>query len=310
MKKELLLHKILLSALILLLPAEVLRSQQVNYPDYDQMKMAISKKMMEFREKHPSCLDINQVRENLLDDMNSENKVYLNAMPARRKKVLNGIDVHRLCKRSILAVCAMDYRPQMKDYWTNMLATAVVLTEDGVCATNYHVFGEIIISGALSYTQPNEFMRFVMDADGEVYPVEAMLAADPLNDFVIFKVNTGGTKMTAMPLGESAPEGEEVYCLSHPQGNLYYLTKGIVSRNRTKVNRYNGQGKVEMQISADYAVGSSGGPIFDCRGNLVGLVSSTHSVYADPKTASNFQMTFKNTVPVKLLKDCIVLKKE
>ena len=36
-----------------------------------------------------------------------------------------------------------------------------------------------------------------------------------------------------------------------------------------------------MQITADYARGSSGGPILDREGNLVGLVSSTSPVYYD-----------------------------
>ena len=59
-----------------------------------------------------------------------------------------------------------------------------------------------------------------------------------------------------------------------------------------------------MQISADYGVGSSGGPIIDSHGNLVGIVSSTYSLYANPQTYQNFQMAIKKTVPVKLIKEC------
>ena len=52
-----------------------------------------------------------------------------------------------------------------------------------------------------------------------------------------------------MPLGNPALEGDDIYCLSHPQGRLFYLTKGIVGRNHAQVNRGNLQSQIR---NADY----------------------------------------------------------
>lgn len=190
-------------------------------------------------------------------------------------------------------------------YRTDFLATGVALTDKGVCATNYHVFKEIM-SDSIS----NNILYFVMTAEGNVYPLQTLLAADGTNDFILFRIDTGKDKLVPLPLGKAAFEGEEIYCLSHPQGQLFYLTKGIVSRNQSLRVRSTGALKTEMQISADYAVGSSGGPVIDCRGNLVGLISTTTSLYPDRNSAMNFQMSIKSTVPVNLLLDCIVTSKK
>lgn len=52
-----------------------------------------------------------------------------------------------------------------------------------------------------------------------------------------------------------------------------------------------------------------GGAIIDECGNLAGIVGGTYSMYANPQLSRNFQMSVKKTVPVKLIKECFLLKK-
>lgn len=56
-----------------------------------------------------------------------------------------------------------------------------------------------------------------------------------------------------------------------------------------------------MSISADYAIGSSGGPILDRYGNVVGMASMTEPVEFDTDdtadVGSTLQMILKLTVP-------------
>jgi hypothetical protein len=68
-----------------------------------------------------------------------------------------------------------------------------------------------------------------------------------------------------------------------------------------------------MQITADYARGSSGGPILDREGNLIGLVSSTSPVYYDSPAgakdgkaaAPNLQMVRHNCVTARAIRELV-----
>jgi S1-C subfamily serine protease len=53
-----------------------------------------------------------------------------------------------------------------------------------------------------------------------------------------------------------------------------------------------------MTVTADFAVGSSGGPVFNRHGAVVGMVARTHTINADPKSESpTTQMVVKMTIP-------------
>ena len=57
-----------------------------------------------------------------------------------------------------------------------------------------------------------------------------------------------------------------------------------------------------MSITADYAKGSSGGPVLDADGHVVGMVCSTQSIYYDSRDKNKLQgplqMVVKNCIPV------------
>jgi S1-C subfamily serine protease len=56
--------------------------------------------------------------------------------------------------------------------------------------------------------------------------------------------------------------GESIYVIGHPQGLRFTLSTGIISRKDQDL----------FQISAPISPGNSGGPMFDSRGQLVGIV--------------------------------------
>jgi S1-C subfamily serine protease len=60
-------------------------------------------------------------------------------------------------------------------------------------------------------------------------------------------------------------EGESIFVIGHPQGLRFTLSTGIISRTDRDV----------LQISAPVSPGNSGGPVYDDRGNLVGIVTSS-----------------------------------
>ncbi len=59
-------------------------------------------------------------------------------------------------------------------------------------------------------------------------------------------------------------EGEDILVIGHPQGLRYTLSTGIISRTDQDA----------LQISAPVSPANSGGPVYDRRGNLVGIVTS------------------------------------
>jgi S1-C subfamily serine protease len=161
-----------------------------------------------------------------------------------------------------------------------LTGTAFALNPDGICVTNYHVLKSMIVNDDPEAMKDS--LYFIIAYDKQVYFIDKILAYSLNNDLAIFKVNTNGQPLRPIPLGKPAEVGAAVYCISHPTGYFHYFSKGMVARNVTisaqqAAAGYNPNGKppIRMEITADYGVGSSGGPVLDKRGNLVGIISAT-----------------------------------
>ena len=183
-------------------------------------------------------------------------------------------------------------------------ATAVVLTADGVCISNYHVFWEIL--DPLAKLNPADSVMFVATEEGRVYPITEILSFSKAGDMAIFKIDTRGDVLTPMPLGQDLWAGCNVHVLSHPEGYPYAYTNGVVFRTIT-LNPEDPFAH-RMEITADYAKGSSGGPIMDDRGNMVAMVSSIRSIFYSNQPPYNQQMNVKLTIPMSSIRRLIQTK--
>ncbi len=166
----------------------------------------------------------------------------------------------------------------------------MVLTADGVGATNYHVF-----------EQDTAETMVVATRDGRVYPIKEMLAASRADDVAIFRIDA--ENLTPAPVRPDAPVGTPAWVISHPARRFYTFTDGMVSRYFQV--RHQGQAVPMMSITADYARGSSGAPVFDDGGNVIGLVARTESMYdsVEDRVQRNLQMVIKQCVPARSLLD-------
>jgi S1-C subfamily serine protease len=177
--------------------------------------------------------------------------------------------------------------------WHTSMASAFAIGQDGIIVTNHHVLetdeGEIL--GA-------------MDAEGTVYGVEKVLAANQEDDLAILKLRNA--KLIPMALGKPASVGADVWVISHPNRKLYTMTKGMVSRYHMVFKNGQKPGR-RMSITADYAKGSSGAPLFNRKGQVVGVVSSTSSIYYTVENGKkeNLQMVVKNCIPVESIHELI-----
>jgi S1-C subfamily serine protease len=177
--------------------------------------------------------------------------------------------------------------------WHTSMASAFAIGQDGIIVTNHHVLakdeGEIL--GA-------------MDNDGTIYAVEKVLAANQQDDLAILKLRDA--KLNPMSLAKPANVGSDVWVISHPNRKLYMMTKGMVSRYQMILKNGQKPGR-RMSITADYAKGSSGAPVFNRKGQVVGVVSSTSSIYYSVENGKkeNLQMVVKNCIPVESIHELI-----
>lgn len=169
-------------------------------------------------------------------------------------------------------------------------ASGVIVSADGVVATNYHVIKD-----------KDAFAFVAMTFDGKIYPVTEVLAADSARDVALVKL--GGAKdLPAAPVRAGAAPLTDVVVMSHPDGRFFSITKGVVSRYFRRGPK--ADSPAFMQITADYAKGSSGGPVLNTAGEVVGIVSSTRSVYYNTSKdgeLQNLQMVFKDCVPAEAI---------
>lgn len=161
-------------------------------------------------------------------------------------------------------------------------ATAWVVAEDGILVTNYHV---------LKSAQPEDTFGVVFD-DGRVFGVKEVLAVDKDRDIAVFKIDAEG--LAALPVGEDAPVGANLHLMSHPEGHFFTYAAGKVARYTVgKKSAKEGAGLQDAVIwmisTAEYALGSSGGPMMNDQGAVVGMVASTSTLYGTPRPNDMFK---------------------
>ena len=197
----------------------------------------------------------------------------LRLLPVSNEK----IEPPELCDRlrqSTLAVGTFYKCPDCGG-WHFSGSTGFVVGENGVVCTCCHVVLE-------EDEQVKQGYLVAADAAGHVFPVLAVLAADTSADTCLIRISATGLR--PLPLRTGVRPGESVYCLSHPGGYYFMFTQGLVSRLNRRTNTdlpENGSSNSSdsrpillLNITAEFAPGSSGAPVVDPCGNVVGQVDS------------------------------------
>lgn len=120
----------------------------------------------------------------------------------------------------------------------------------GRIATNYHV----IAGGSTAEIHTNE---------GIAYTVTRVLSADQNADLAVLEVELpSGIQFKPLTISRGAvQEGEEIVIIGTPRGLEGTISQGIVSALRESA----------IQISAPISPGSSGSPVINMRGEVVGV---------------------------------------
>lgn len=133
------------------------------------------------------------------------------------------------------------------------LGSGFTVGADGRIATNLHVIGS-----ARSAT--------VRLADGREFSRVEVLALDARHDLALLRVPTSG--LPVLPLGDSAAvrPGDHVVAIGHPLGLGNTVSDGLVSAVRELDATL-----TVLQVSAPISAGSSGGPLLNERGEVIGV---------------------------------------
>lgn len=128
---------------------------------------------------------------------------------------------------------------------------------DGEIASNLHV----VEGAARGYAK--------IIGQNAKYDIEGITAVDPERDLVVLEIS--GARAGALALGnsESVQVGETVYAVGNPQGLEGTFSQGIVSSIR-KVGP-----NILLQITAPISPGSSGGPVLNGKGEVIGVSVAT-----------------------------------
>ena len=142
-----------------------------------------------------------------------------------------------------------------------------IISEDGYVATNYHV-----IQGA------NKLM--VITADGEEYSA-AVVGYDAGNDIAVLKIEAAGLPYVKLGSSDELVVGDRVAAIGNPLGELTStLTVGYVSAKDRSINT-DGTSMNMLQTDAAINSGNSGGPLFNMKGEVVGITTAKYSGTSD-----------------------------
>ncbi len=138
-----------------------------------------------------------------------------------------------------------------------------ILNTDGYVVTNYHV---VEGNGALSVVLTN----------GTEHEAR-LVGCDETNDVALLKIE--GDNLQAVTLGSSTDliVGDQVVAIGNPLGELTStLTVGYVSAKERDVNT-DGFAINMLQTDAAINSGNSGGPLFNMRGEVIGITTAKYS---------------------------------
>ena len=147
------------------------------------------------------------------------------------------------------------------------LGSGFVISEQGHVITNAHVVqGEQNVTVTLFRKRGSEMEKKLFE-DVEI------LSVNPYWDLALLRIpekQLAGVELVTIPFGrfDRLRAGEPVFAIGNPLGLERSVSEGIVSTKNREAN-----GMLYVQTTAATNPGNSGGPLFNARGEMVGVIT-------------------------------------
>jgi len=145
------------------------------------------------------------------------------------------------------------------------LGSGFILNEEGYLITNFHVIeGETQLSVEVYHVRNGQL-------DRRSYKQVRIVAMNKFQDLSLLKIeDKDAPKFASVALGDSdaLAVGERVFAIGSPLGLERTVTEGIVS---TKTRQL--MGELYLQTTTQINPGNSGGPLFNTRGEVIGVTN-------------------------------------
>lgn len=145
------------------------------------------------------------------------------------------------------------------------LGSGFFIAQSGVFVTNAHVMRDALGPG---------YRVKITTSTGETAEVSQVLKCSSKQgpDLCALKSDLKPKAFLAVKPYPGLKEGQEVVVLGHPQGLEFSASNGIVSSIRGR----SGDLPARIQMTAPISPGSSGGPVVDAKGRLIGVSVAQH----------------------------------
>ena len=156
--------------------------------------------------------------------------------------------------------------------------TGCIIDKSGIILTSAHVIdvGKVVV---------------VTTFNGQNYEAKVLKRLGENKDIALLKIDAGkALKTVKLGNSEKAKVGEKVLAIGNPFGFSGTLTQGIISRIDYAKNR--------IQTDAAINPGSSGGPLLNAKGEIIGI---NQAIYNPDNNISNIGIGF--ATPINLVKE-------
>lgn len=160
------------------------------------------------------------------------------------------------CSPSVVGIKSFDGKNSDSYSW----GSGIVVSSDGYILTNTHVIDEGERATVQLY-------------DGSTFDAE-LVAADSQSDVAILKIEKTGLTPAVFASSKNIRTGDAVCAIGNPLSPDYSLTmtSGIISATSREVS-YNGAVMNLLQTDTSINEGNSGGPLFNDRGQVIGITN-------------------------------------